>query len=189
MSHTVTQPACAVAGLVSTTCPRTTVAIPGARLHARLRPSLSLCQPTASGAQRRRACSVAVRSAASDDVGEPAAEAEEAPKKGRRAAAPKAPKEKKPPLTEEEKAAKEAEKLAKAEAKKKERAEAKKAADEAAKLRAEAAASRRTQRNTAKGVVAESDVVVTPGGAVVPKGMQWYGLQVRFRRRARFSSP
>jgi hypothetical protein len=100
---------------------------------------------------------------------------EEEPKK--KAKAPAKPKA--PPLTEEEKAAKDAERVARAEAKKQEKKDAKKAAEVEAKLRLEASTSRRAQRNTVRGVVRESDMVTTAGGAVLPRGKQWYGLQVR----------
>lgn len=133
----------------------------------------------AAGIAARAATSDAGEPAPDDTSGAAGGEEGEPKKKGRRSAAATAPKPKKAPLTEEEKAAKEAEKAAKAAAKREEKAAAKKAAEEEARLRAEAAASRRAQRNTAKGVVPELDVVTTPGGAAVPRGMQWFGLQAR----------
>lgn len=152
----------------------------GSQPHAlRAATHCRLGQRTAASSLARRAGSFTVRSTAAGDVAESADVDEEAPKKEKRTAKPKAPKEKKPPPTEEEIAAKEAEKVAKAAAKKEEKAAAKKAADETAQRRTTAAASRRSQRNTARGNVPELDMVTTPGGAVVPKGKQWYGMQVR----------
>lgn len=147
------------------------------RPSALYRPALPLRMGQQPGRDFGRRASVAARSGEDDvvAVAADAVEEEAAPKK--KAKAPAKPKA--PPLTEEEKAAKAEDKLIKAAEKKAEKKAAKEAAEVEAKLRLEAATSRRSQRNTVRGVVRESDMITTPGGAVVPRGKQWYGLQVR----------